>query len=61
MKTFAFLTKDSFRIDVKASTAKSAYRKLASVPNYSDKITKSYIQYDKDGLASIHCWKTLQD
>lgn len=59
MKTFAFLTKDSFRIEVKASTPKSAYRKLVSITHLKDKITKSYISYNKDGLASLEGWKGL--
>lgn len=59
MKTFAFLTKDSFRVEVKASNAKSAYNKLNSVTYFKDKITKSYIEYNKDGLASLHSWKSV--
>lgn len=60
MKTFAFLTKDSFRIDVKASTPRAAYRKLLSIPHLAEKITPSYIQYDKDGLAALDAWRGLE-
>jgi hypothetical protein len=61
MKTFAFLTKDSFRVEVKAYNAKSGYNKLKSIPHISRKLTKSYIQYDSQGLASLHSWKTLSN
>tara|TARA_R110002126_G_scaffold178988_1_gene328032 strand:+ start:345 stop:533 length:189 start_codon:yes stop_codon:yes gene_type:complete len=47
MNTYSFQTKDDFRIDVKASTPKSAYNKLKSTSNL---ITKNYYQYDKDGF-----------
>lgn len=59
MKTFAFLTHDSFRIEVLASCPKSGYRKLRSIISLRDRITKSYLAYNKDGLASIYGWKTL--
>lgn len=44
MRTYAFLTKDGFRVEVKASTPKSAYNKLMSVIHLSSKITKSYLE-----------------
>jgi hypothetical protein len=60
MKTFSFLTENSFRIDVKASTAKAGYNKLMSIPYIANKkITKSYLEYDKDGFASVYSWKSL--
>lgn len=59
MKTYAFLTKDSFRIEVKASTPKSAYNKLMSIIHLKDNVTKSFIKYSKDGLASLDGWKAI--
>lgn len=61
MKTFSFMTKDSCRCEVKASSPKSAYRKLLSIPHLAQKITKSYIEYDKDGLASLDSWKGVDN
>jgi hypothetical protein len=58
-KTFAFLTKDSFRCEVKASNPKSAYKKLMDIPHLAKQMTKSYISYNKDGLASLDSWKTI--
>lgn len=55
--TYAFLTKDSFRIEVKASNEKAAYNKLMDIPFCAEKLTKSWIKYDKDGLASLHDYK----
>jgi hypothetical protein len=59
-KTFAFLTKQSTRIDVLASSPQAAYRKLMDIPWHSKDITTSYIEYDRDGLASLDSWRTLQ-
>ena len=59
IKTYSFLTTDSFRVDVKASSPKAAYNKLKSIPFHVDKITKSYIVYGKDGLASLDGWRAL--
>jgi hypothetical protein len=58
-KTYAFLTKDSFRCEVKASGPKSAYNKLMDIPHLAEKVTKSYIVYDKDGLSSLDNWKNV--
>jgi hypothetical protein len=61
MKTYAFQTKDNFRIDVKATNPNSAYNKLKSIPNYSDLITEYYYQYDKDGYYNFSLgWKKLE-
>ena len=61
MKTYAFQTKDNFRIDIKATTPQSAYNKLKSIPIYSDLITEYYFQYDKDGYHNFSLgWKHLQ-
>jgi len=60
MKTFAFLTKDSFRVEVKASTPRSAYNKLMSIPHLAEKTTKSYVVYDRDGFTSYD-WKGLEE
>jgi hypothetical protein len=59
-KTFAFLTKDSFRVEVKASSPLAAYKKLKDIPHIAENITASFIEYDKDGLANLHDWKTVQ-
>ena len=54
MKTFSFKTKDDFRVDVEASTPKSAYNKLMSIPSIrSMGITKEYLKYDRDGFAVL--------
>lgn len=50
MKTYAFYTKNSFRQDVKASSPKSAWSKIQSLPEFRDQFTGSYGVYDKDGL-----------
>lgn len=59
MNTYAFLTKDSFRIEVKASTPKAAYKKLLSIPHLAIKLTPSFIKYDKDGLAALDGWRSV--
>jgi len=59
MNTYAFLTKDSFRVEVKASTPRAGYNKLMSIPHLAVKVTKSYIKYDRAGLASLESWKTI--
>jgi hypothetical protein len=58
-KTYAFLTKDSSRCEVKASSPKSAYKKLMDIPHLAKRITTSYICFNKDGLASLDSWKSL--
>ena len=50
MKTYAFYTKDGFRQDVLASSPKSAWGKIQSLPMFRDKFTGSYGVYDSDGL-----------
>ena len=50
MKTFAFITVDGFRIDVKSSTPISGYRKLIKL--HGEIITKSYMKYNKDGFGN---------
>jgi hypothetical protein len=60
-KTFSFLTSDSFRVDVKATSPMAAYKKLLDVPSIAAKLTKSYIQYDHSGYADLHCWKSLNN
>lgn len=61
MKTYAFQTKDNFRIDIKATSPKSAYNKLKSIPIYADLITEYYYQYDKDGFYNFSLgWKKLE-
>tara|TARA_Y100000310_G_scaffold642_1_gene932 strand:+ start:388 stop:579 length:192 start_codon:yes stop_codon:yes gene_type:complete len=55
MKTFAFLTEDSWRIEVLASNANAGYKKLKSIPYFNDrygKITKSYYEYPPLGFCS---------
>lgn len=50
MKTFTFYTKDGFRQDVKASSARSAWNKINSLPNFRERFSGTWGQYDKDGL-----------
>jgi hypothetical protein len=59
MNTFAFLTKDSFRIEVKATSPKAAYNKINSITHLKDKITKSFVQYNSSGLANLSDWKNI--
>ena len=58
-KTYAFLTKDSFRCEVRASNPKAGYRKLMDIPHLAKKITKSYISYGSSGLSNLDGWKTI--
>ena len=58
MKKFSFLLKDGFRIDVKATKPITAYKKLLSIPKYSNIIINQYIDYKKD--SSVYGWKTLE-
>ena len=60
MNSYAFLTKDSFRVEVKASTPIAAYNKLMSIQYFADKITDSFIKYSKDGLAALDSWKSAK-
>jgi hypothetical protein len=61
MNTYSFQTKDNFRIDVKSSTPNSAYRKLKSIPNYANNLTKNYFKYDKDGLYNFNLgWSLIK-
>jgi|TARA_R100000656_G_scaffold69082_1_gene52053 hypothetical protein len=66
MKTFSFLLKDGFRIDVKASTPRAAYNKLLShwgsiIPKqsykYLGKHLPLYLDYAKD--SSVYGWRSL--
>ena len=57
MKTFSFLLKDGVRMDVKASTPKSAYNKLKSISFTQLKVTKKYLDYSKD--SSVYGWRSL--
>ena len=46
MKKYAFLTKDNFRVEVKASSAIAGFNKLKSIPYFDDnEITVFYYQY----------------
>jgi hypothetical protein len=60
MKTYFFLTKDSFRCEVKASSPKAGYNKLMAIPHLKESITKSFGEYDKDGLCAIDNIRTLE-
>lgn len=51
MNTYAFITSNSFRIEVKASTALAGFNKINSVTHLKDKLTREYWKYDKDGFA----------
>jgi len=57
MNTYAFLTNDSFRIEVKASTPKAAYNKLISISQFKNRVTRSWVKFNKDGLASAYDYK----
>ena len=58
-KTFAFITKDSFRCEVKASSPKAGYNKLMDIPHLAEKITKAYTSYNASGLSSLDNWKSI--
>ena len=58
MKTYAFLTKNSNRVEVKASTPEAGLKKLLSIPYFADSITETFIEYNKDGFASRDAWTT---
>ena len=58
MKTYAFLTKSSNRVEVKASTPEAGLKKLLSIPYFADSITETFIEYNKDGFASRDAWTT---
>ena len=58
MRTFSFLLKDGFRIDVKASTPEAAYNKLNKISTIKIfEVTKKYIDYSKD--SSVYGWRSL--
>ena len=60
--TYAFITKDDFRIDVEASTPNSAYNKLNSIPHLRDKgITRNYYKYAKDGFVAMYDIRYLEE
>tara|TARA_R100001082_G_C4238962_1_gene106517 strand:- start:339 stop:524 length:186 start_codon:yes stop_codon:yes gene_type:complete len=60
MDTYSFKTENDFRVDVNASTPKSAFNKLMSIPIIKNMgITKEYIKYNKDGLSNLS-WSTLE-
>jgi|TARA_R100001530_G_scaffold133528_1_gene107024 hypothetical protein len=60
--TYAFLTKDNFRIDVEASTPKSAYNKLNCIPHLRNKgITRHYYKYAKDGFVANYDVRYLRE
>jgi hypothetical protein len=61
MKTYAFITKDSWRVEVKASKPEAAYNKLLDIPYLRDMITTSYYEYDKDGLCSVYNVKSVKE
>jgi len=54
MNNYAFKTKDNSRVEVIASTPKSAYNKLMSLPMFKDKVTKSYWKYSKSGIVAVY-------
>ena len=67
MRTYAFLTTRSFRVEATAKTARKAYtrarRKLKRyAPNLkrrAGKITSTYIRYNKDGFQETG-WRKLR-
>ena len=60
-RSYAFLTRDSFRIEVEAPSAISAFRKARLVGDAKNKVvTNSYITFGKSGFASNDSWKTLK-
>tara|TARA_R110002012_G_scaffold319201_1_gene539042 strand:- start:68 stop:256 length:189 start_codon:yes stop_codon:yes gene_type:complete len=62
MNLYAFLTKDNYRLEVKASTAIAGYNKLKSIPYFKDKnITTNYYKYDSNGFTANYDVKCLED
>ena len=60
MNTYAFITGDSFRVEVKASTPQAGYNKLKSISCFDDKkISKNYYKYSKAGFCCIHSVRTI--
>jgi len=60
MKTYAFLTKDSSRVEVKASSPEAGLKKLLCIPYFADKVTETFIEYNKNGIAYRDAWQTTQ-
>jgi hypothetical protein len=65
MRTYAFLTSKSWRVEATAPTARKAFTVAKDKLDNEDtgfygSITKSYITYDKDGLASLSSWRKLR-
>ena len=54
MHTYAFITTDNCRVDVKATTAKAAWNKLQSIPSLKRQVTRAHFRYDSDGFSDIH-------
>jgi len=61
MKTYAFLTRKNFRVEVEASTPISAWHKLRSIPHLKEEVLPTYQEYSKNGLASVCDWRALFD
>ena len=60
MNLYAFLTKDNFRVEVKASSAIAGFNKLKSIPYFDSKeITVFYYQYPKNGFVANYDLKSL--
>tara|TARA_R100001594_G_scaffold10558_1_gene24759 strand:- start:6419 stop:6640 length:222 start_codon:yes stop_codon:yes gene_type:complete len=67
MKTYAFLYNDKdeknrlqqYRVEVIASTPRSGYNKLMSIPHLSDKIVPMYMRFGKDGFQDTD-WTSLR-
>lgn len=58
MKTFSFLLSNGFRMDVKASYPRAGYNKLKK---RGISVSKLYLEYDREGTASVYSWNTLQN
>ena len=54
MKTYAFITIDNCRIDVRAATPQAAWNKLQSIPHLKRQLTRAYFCYDPDGFSSVN-------
>ena len=60
MNTYAFITGDSFRVEVKATTPQAGYNKLKSISYFDNKkISKNYYKYSKAGFCCIHYVRTI--
>ena len=59
MRPYAFLTTDSWRIEVQARNAREAHSKASNVAKRNGKeLTRTYTTYGRDGVDTG--WRTMQ-